>query len=662
MAVGGREVLDREVDQLAGVEAVLGDVRAEVQQLVAGLVVRVQGPVHQEHVRRVAAGEVGLQLGPVGVPVGHRDLDRDVRVQRLEGVDDLLLVGELGGVAPHGVGDLGRRARVRPALGRGRGGGRRGRRDRAARVPAPGGGCRVAGAGVAGACVGAVVAVLPAARRNEQADRGQRRQDGGSPGSPERAHCSSSCALSQSGPLPPSHPGSHSASAVISSSVMCHASSSVSRAWTLRVREDRVVDEVAVLVEGRPDGQLLAVDGGPGVRGALRRQRPDGHRVDAEPVHEGRDLDAGVRAEVRDQRAAAGTGRAGVVHHVGDDPGRTTRDHRVDDHRGVLAAALDLERLARVEAALRVRVVVEVVRDPGQVLPDRDVVRLDLALGDEPRVVLRVVLGGFGRVEAEAREQVGPDQVVVRHPARLDERAEVRVEVPAAVLQAQDPGEVVDAGGQRVHLRDRDAQVPGQAVHGPVDGMAQARDRRAQRLVHRPDEHPHRVRVVEQQRPRACLGHVGRDPQHDRDRPQAAENAADVDRVVDRVRETVAARDVEVQLGGPRATDLDRVDDEVGAGERLPAVEGPGDGRGRSQDAGRPGRHALGRPEAVRVDVVHHELGLAQLRVRQDVAQQVPGELHAARSDEHDPGHVAASPAPRIWVSPWLWYRSIQPG
>ncbi len=268
----------------------------------------------------------------------------------------------------------------------------------------------------------------------------------------------------------------------------------------------------------------------------------------------------------------------------------------------------------------------------------------------------------FGRVEAEAREQVRPDQVVVRHPALLDERAEVRVEVPAPVLQAQDPGEVVDAGGQRVHLRDRDPQVPGQAVHGPVHGVAQAGHRRAQRLVHRPHEHPHRVRVVEQERIRACLGHVRRDPQHDRDRPQAAEHAADVDRVVDRVREAVAARDVEVQLGGPRATDLDRVDHEVGAGERLAAIEGPADGRCRPQDAGRPGRHALGRPEAVRVDVVHDELGLAELRVRQDVAQQVPGELHAACSDEHDPGHVAASPAPRMWVSPWLWYRSIQPG
>ena len=73
----------------------------------------------------------------------------------------------------------------------------------------------------------------------------------------------------------------------------------------MRVGEHRVVDEVAILVERGPHGQLLAVDGGPGVGGALRRQRADGYRLDPETIHQRRHLDARVRGEVRDQRAAA---------------------------------------------------------------------------------------------------------------------------------------------------------------------------------------------------------------------------------------------------------------------------------------------------------------------------------------------------------------------
>ena len=75
--------------------------------------------------------------------------------------------------------------------------------------------------------------------------------------------------------------------------------------------------------------------------------------------------------------------------------------------------------------------------------------------------------------------------------------------------------------------------------------------------------------------------------------------------------------------------------------------------------------HPLRGREPVRVDVVEHDLGVAQRRERQDVAEQVAGELDAAGADEHDPGHRTASslaPAPRMWRRPWLWYRSIQSG
>ena len=112
------------------------------------------------------------------------------------------------------------------------------------------------------------------------------------------------------------------------------------------------------------------------------------------------------------------------------------------------------------------------------------------------------------------------------------------------------------------------------------------------------------------------------------------------------------------------AAHLDRVDHEVGAGERLQPVEVTRSITGVAPRAvGRPRRHPLRGAQPLRVDVVEHELRVAQRREGQDVAEQVARELDAAGADEHDPGHgVVSSPAPRMCLSPWLWYRSIQAG
>jgi hypothetical protein len=100
------------------------------------------------------------------------------------------------------------------------------------------------------------------------------------------------------------------------------------------------------------------------------------------------------------------------------------------------------------------------------------------------------------------------------------------------------------------------------------------------------------------------------------------------------------------------------VHDEVGAAERFAAVEGRLDPRCRAQRPCRPGRHPLGRAEAIGVDVVEDDLGVVQLRVGQEVPEQVPGEDDAAGADEDDPGHgrssVPTGSAPTIWRRPWL--------
>ena len=102
---GRGEVGDRLVGQLAEVVAVTVDERLQVEQDVAGLVVGEERPVHREDVGRIATGDPGLELVPVGVPVRDRHVDGDLRVGGVEGVDDRLLALDLGRVAPDRVAD-----------------------------------------------------------------------------------------------------------------------------------------------------------------------------------------------------------------------------------------------------------------------------------------------------------------------------------------------------------------------------------------------------------------------------------------------------------------------------------------------------------------------------------------------------------------------------
>ena len=91
-----------------------------------------------------------------------------------------------------------------------------------------------AGAALSGAAAdaGGVVLVGAAARGDQQRDRGTGRE-GARRRPPVVCLCMSPPQACQSGAVPPSHAGSHSPSAAISSSVMRQASSSVSRAWTI---------------------------------------------------------------------------------------------------------------------------------------------------------------------------------------------------------------------------------------------------------------------------------------------------------------------------------------------------------------------------------------------------------------------------------------------
>ena len=125
-----------------------------------------------------------------------------------------------------------------------------------------------------------------------------------------------------------------------------------------------------------------------------------------------------------------------------------------------------------------------------------------------------------------------------------------------------------------------------------------------------------------------------------RDRAQAAHDAADAERVGDRLAQAELLRDLEV---GDRArlvaADLDHVDRVVGAVERGAPVGGRDDLGGRVERVGDPPGDELRRREPLGVDVEQRDLGAGELLVAEDVAEQVAGEHRAAGADERDLGH-----------------------
>ena len=138
---------------------------------------------------------------------------------------------------------------------------------------------------------------------------------------------------------------------------------------------------------------------------------------------------------------------------------------------------------------------------------------------------------------------------------------------------------------------------------------------------------------------RAQLGHLVAEREHDRGRAQRPEDAADAQGVADRLAQAVGGGDLEVEQGGRVAADLDHVDHVVGAVQRPAAVEMGLDARLGAEHAGRVAGHRLGDGQPVGVDVVKRDLAVAQLGEREDVSQQVLGELDASRTHEDDSWH-----------------------
>ena len=152
---------------------------------------------------------------------------------------------------------------------------------------------------------------------------------------------------------------------------------------------------------------------------------------------------------------------------------------------------------------------------------------------------------------------------------------------------------MVDAGAEVRDLLDRHAAEAGDHLHRALHRVAEPDDVLLRRpLVDELADHRHRVRVVQEPRAGADLGHVVADAEHHRRGAQRADDAADAERVADRLADAVAGRDLVVAHGRRVAADLDAVDHVVGAVERLAAVEGRRDPRLRAERLGRRGARA----------------------------------------------------------------------
>jgi hypothetical protein len=202
-----------------------------------------------------------------------------------------------------------------------------------------------------------------------------------------------------------------------------------------------------------------------------------------------------------------------------------------------------------------------------------------------------------------------------------DRRVERRIQVAALVLEAQHPAHVVHAGSAEGDLVGRHAHILGHLAARVLDRVAEPDDvlvRGAR--VPGPAVHGHRVGVVEHQRAGAQLGHVGGDALHDGDGAQGAEHGAHAGGVGDRLSQAVLRGDLEVESCRGDATDLDRVDGEVGALEGAAAIERRGDLRVGAQGVVGPARHGLGGRKTFLADVVQHYFGAGQFGQREEVA------------------------------------------
>jgi hypothetical protein len=214
-------------------------------------------------------------------------------------------------------------------------------------------------------------------------------------------------------------------------------------------------------------------------------------------------------------------------------------------------------------------------------------------------------------------------------------------------LELQKERHMVDASGAVADLVAGNIEIMRQLHRRALHGMAQA-DLSDGGISgrYRPGVDRHRVDILQQDRVRADLHHVGADTPQMRRGAQAAHDAADAQRVGDRLAQAVALGQFEIGDGaGLVAADLKGDDDEIRAAQRAALFRCGFDAR---LDAERRD-HLAGDDSAFlqpqRIDVHQRDRRARQSGALQYVANNVLHEHCRAGADESDPEFMWHCPA-----------------
>ena len=197
---------------------------------------------------------------------------------------------------------------------------------------------------------------------------------------------------------------------------------------------------------------------------------------------------------------------------------------------------------------------------------------------------------------------------------------------------------MVDAGGAIADLVVGNVEIVCEFMRRALHGMAQAD--LAYRWVlrgDRPGVDRHRVYILQQDGVRTDRQHILADAPQMRHRPEAAHDAADAQRVGDRLAKSVPLGDVEI---GDRcrlvATYLEGNDHEIGAVERGALVGRGRDGRRDSERRDQLVGDDRQFRQPLFVDVHEHQPRAGERRSLQQICHEVLHEDGRTRANERD--------------------------
>ena len=154
--------------------------------------------------------------------------------------------------------------------------------------------------------------------------------------------------------------------------------------------------------------------------------------------------------------------------------------------------------------------------------------------------------------------------------------AKLWIQVAAAMLQAQEPAHMIDAGADEVDLRLGDSHVTSDQIHRGLDAVTEA-DELNLGGSERPADHRHRVDVLQDKRLRARTLDLGGEVHHDRNAALGAEDPTRSERIADALIDAVSIRHLIVGAESLDTPDLERRDDVVGPHKSLGQVGGDPD-------------------------------------------------------------------------------------